>query len=197
MSDVQDRISGSTRRIDGLLDAMARREAERRRAEDAERDRANADRARADSEKCRQAQVFYSDAYEAFGTLTPQPVDGEKPGRYRQRLYEGLRRKLPSDHDLFDVRADDLPASAARNFEQMMLAAALREGLKPSEANLPRDGSLVRRERTDAMSGAKSIEWMGRESFLKSMGHPPQRVLRIMNPKNGQVLMGEPLPKAW
>ena len=49
MSDVQDRISGSTRRIDGLLDAMARREAERRRAEDAAQTRADAAQAREDS----------------------------------------------------------------------------------------------------------------------------------------------------
>jgi hypothetical protein len=49
-----DRLDGSSRRIDALLDTMTRREAERWKAEEAERDRADAAKARADSERCRQ-----------------------------------------------------------------------------------------------------------------------------------------------
>ena len=80
MSDVQDRISGSTRRIDNLLNIMGRREAERQRAEDAERMMAEREQARADSEKKRVIQTRYDDAFSAFGTRAPQPVEGERPG---------------------------------------------------------------------------------------------------------------------
>ena len=109
MSDVQTRINSTLSRVDQVLAEQTRREIERMRAEDAEQARADAEQARADSERCRQAQVKYDEAYRHFGVQTPAPVDGETPGRYRQRLYEGLRRKLPSNHELFGVRADDVP----------------------------------------------------------------------------------------
>src|SRR6202035_2655297 len=99
MSDVRVRIDNTSRRVDEMLTRIALRDAERQAQEDAAR-------ARADSERCRQAQVKYDEAYRDFGVQTPAPVDGERPGRYRQRLYEGLRRKLPSNHELFGVRAD-------------------------------------------------------------------------------------------
>jgi hypothetical protein len=195
MSCVQDRIDGSTRRIDGILDNMARREAERQRAEDSARMRAEREQARADSERCREYQVRYDDAFRGFGVQTPPPVEGERPGRYRQRLYEGLRRKLPSDHELFATRADDIPSSAARNFESMLLTAAMGEALRPSPENLPRDGSLIRRERTDE-HGARSVEWLGRRSFIADMGRPSGRVLRFVDRKNGNaVVWGMPFSR--
>jgi hypothetical protein len=190
MSDVRVRIDNTSRRVDEMLTRIALRDAERQAQEDAAR-------ARADSERCRQAQVKYDEAYRDFGVQTPAPVDGERPGRYRQRLYEGLRRKLLSNHELFGVRADDVPGSAARNFEQMMLAAAKLEAAKPSVENLPASGELVRRDVTDPMTGAKEIRWHGRESFIKSLGREGRKVLRIMNPKTGAILLGEPMPKAW
>ena len=193
MSDVQDRISGSTRRIDGLLDTMARREAERRRAEDAARMMAEREQARADSERRREIQVKYDSAFEAFGTRAPQPVEGERPGAYRRRMFELLRTKLPSDHEWADVRADDVPASARTQIEALVIKAAMAEGLKPSPENLPRDGSLIRRERTDQDTGARSIEWLGRRSFIADMGRESQLVARIADPRRGIVHWGEPL----
>jgi multidrug efflux pump subunit AcrA (membrane-fusion protein) len=198
MSDVQTRINSTLSRADQVLAEQLRREIARQQREDAEQARADAAQSRADSERCRQAQVKYDEAYRDFGVQTPPPIDGERPGRYRMRLYEGLRRKLPSDHGLFGVRADDIPGGdAARNFEQMMLEAAKLEAAKPSVENLPASGELVRRDVTDPMTGAKEIRWMGRESFIKEMSRGGQKVLRIVNPKTGAILMGEPMPKAW
>jgi hypothetical protein len=60
-------------------------------------------------------------------------------------------RKLPSGHSLADVRADDIPGgAAARNFEQMLLAAVKLEAANPSAANLPASGELIRRDVVDA-----------------------------------------------
>jgi hypothetical protein len=185
--DVQTRINNSTARIDSMLAQIERSEAEARERADAKRMMAEREQSRADSEKCRQAQIFYDDAFRGFGVQTPPPVEGERPGQYRKRLYEHLRRKLPSGHDLATTRADDIPSSAARNFENMMLGAAMREALKPSAENLPRDGSLVRRERTDDM-GTRTVEWLGRESFIKSMGRPGGRVVKFFNPRTGQTV---------
>lgn len=96
----------------------------------------------------------------------PQPAADERPGAFRRRLFETLQRKLPEDHEWAGVYADDVPASARSQIEALVIKAALREGLRPSAENLPASGELVRRERTDQM-GAKSIEWLGRQS-LKS-----------------------------
>jgi hypothetical protein len=77
----------------------------------------------------------------------------------------------------------------------MVISAALAEGLKPSHENLPASGELVRRERVDEMTGAKSIGWMGRESFIKQMSRGGQHVLRICDPRRGLVLMGAPFDR--
>jgi hypothetical protein len=179
-------INESSRKLDATLTRYAIKDAERERQEAADQARADAAQARADA---------YDDAYRSFDTLTPPPVDGERPGQYRKRLYEGLRRKLPDDHELASVRADDIPGGqAARNFEQMMIEAATAEGERPSISNLPRDGSLVARERVDDM-GQRSTEFFGRHSFIAEMNRPSLRVVRLMNPKDGTTLMGAPLDR--
>ena len=71
----------------------------------------------------------------------------------------------------------------------------MAEGLKPSSENLPRDGTLVRRDLTDGMTGAKSINWMGRESFIKQMGREGQRVVRFIDPRTQNVIMGLPFSR--
>jgi hypothetical protein len=194
--DVQTRISRSTARIDNLLADIERREREREAREDAARMRADAAQARADAERTREIQVRYDSAFRAFGVQTPPAVEGERPGQYRQRLYEGLRRKLPSNHELFSTRADDIPASAAKNFERMVIEAAMAEATKPSLENLPASGELLRRDTVDPMTGARSIGWHGRESFIKSLGRPGGRVLRIINRKDNSVIWGQPFSRA-
>ena len=104
-----------------------------------------------------------------------------------------LRTKLPSDHEWADVRADDVPTSARTQIEALVIKAAMAEGLRPSVENLPRDGSLIRRERVDQDSGARSIEWLGRKSFIADMGRESQLVARIADPRRGIVHWGEPL----
>ena len=195
MSDVQDRISNTSRRADALLDSMTRREIERQRAEDAERMMADAAQAREDAERRRQYQVRYDDAFQAFGERCPQPAADERPGAYRRRLFEHLRRKLPDSNEWSGVRADDVPPSARGQIEALVIKAAMGEGLKPSVENLPASGELVRRERTDQDTGARSIEWLGRRSYIADMGREAQRVLRICDPRRGLVLMGEPFDR--
>ena len=183
-----DRLDGSTRRIDNLLNVMGRREIERQAAQDAERMMAEREQARADSEKKRVIQTRYDDAFSAFGTRAPQPVEGERPGQYRRRMFELLRTKLPTSNEWSGVRADDVPASARQQIEALVIKAAMAEGLKPSVENLPRDGSLIRRERTDQDTGARSIEWAGRRSFIADMGRESQLVARSPIPAEASCI---------
>ena len=81
-------------------------------------------------------------------------------------------------------------------FEEMLIAAAKVEGERPSIDNLPTDGAMVARTRTDADTGAKVTEFYGKESFIKSMGREGRRVLRLVDPASGRVLLGAPFSRA-
>jgi hypothetical protein len=188
------RLDATVTRLDSVIDQRLRRVEAQQAREDAEQRRADAAQARADAEQCRAYAEKYDPAFAANGVQTPQPVDDEAPGKYRRRLFTRLQRKLPDSHDLADLDPYELPSSALRNFEQMLIEAATGEGEHPSEANLPEDGSMIERHRVDDM-GQRMTEFFGRESFIKSMGRPGRRVLRLCNPKTGDVLKGPPFAK--
>ncbi len=82
-----------------------------------------------------------------------------------------------------------------RLLENMVLEAARAEGLKPSWANLPKDGSMVSRVRVDDDTGQKKTEWYGRESFIRDMNRTGRRILRIINPRSREILYGPPVDR--
>jgi hypothetical protein len=194
MASAQARFDETLARIDSVLDRRVRRIDAIEAKADADERRAAAAQAREDADRCRSIAERYDPAFMAHGTQTPQPVDDEAPGKYRRRLFSRLQRKLPDSHDLVDIDPYDLPASALRNFETMLIEAATGEGNNPSADNLPEDGTLIERQRVDDM-GSKSINWYGKESFIKGLSRGGQRVVRLINPKTGDVLKGPPFPK--
>jgi hypothetical protein len=113
------------------------------------------------AERRRQVAEAFDDSFQAFGVETPQPLADEHPSAFRRRLFEQLRRRLPSNHALADVRGDELPTGKTYlNFEKQMIEAAKAEGMNPSFDNLPRDSSLVPRTRVDRETGEKSTSWL-------------------------------------
>jgi hypothetical protein len=185
MSVLQAKID----RLDALLDRrLADQEAEEARA-DASLEEARRARQREHAEQRRVIAEVYDDAFRSFGTEVPAAVDDEASAAYRRRLFNRLARKLPSGHDLADVRADDVSAQPIvfDNFEAMLLDAAKAEGERPSAENLPPDGTLVARHRQDDM-GQRITEFFGRESFLKSMGREGRRVAAIYDRNSGQAI---------
>jgi hypothetical protein len=165
-------------------------------AEAAEERRADAEQARADAWRCRELGQLFDDAFRAHGQKTPEPRADERPSAYRRGLFESLRHKLPDSHDLAGVRADQLPSGDAYlNFEAIIISAAKQEGERPSEANLPPSGEMVARHRVDD-TGVKTTEWFGKSSFIKDMGRPGRRVLRIVDRGTGSVIFGAPFPQA-
>jgi hypothetical protein len=141
MSDVQHRINSTLSRVDQVLAEQTRREIERLTAEDAAEARAAAEQAKADALRRMEVAEKYDAAFAAFGERCPQPAADERPGQFRKRLFENLRRRLPDGHEWASTRADDIPPSARATIEAMVISAAKAEGLKPSPENLPRDGS--------------------------------------------------------
>ncbi len=179
------------------LDAIINRRAS---AEEAEPDRADASladarrqRQRANAERRNEIASTYDDAFRSFGTQVPEPVDDEPAENFRKRLFNRLARRLAPDHELAQIRADDVSSSPVvfDRFEVMLLDAAQQEGLKPSVENLPDDG-MVMRVRADANTGVKFNEFFGRESFVKGLTRPGRRVACILNPKDNSVTWGRP-----
>jgi hypothetical protein len=153
------RLEATMARLDSVLDQRVRREEAELAAESIEREAARRQRQRDYAESRRVIAETYADAYASFGTEVPAPADDEAPSGYRRRLYNRLARKLPTNHDLADLRADDLGGSALvfDNFEQLLLDAAKAEGFKPSIENLPSDGSLREQREVDRMVRASFI----------------------------------------
>ena len=106
-------------------------------------------------------------------------------------------KRLPSGHELSEIRADDISSQATvyDHFEREVIKAAALEGARPSPENLPCDGTLISRVRSDDMGG-KSIEFFGRESFIKDMSRPGRQVRCIRDARSGQAIWGSPLPQA-
>jgi hypothetical protein len=197
MSAVQERFNATLSRADDLLvERLRREEAELARADAARADAARA-KARDDAEKRRQIASTYDDAFRSFGTTVPEAADDESPAAYRRRLFNRLARKLAADHELASVRADDVSSQPIvfDNFERMLLDAAKAEGERPSIENLPDDGTLISRTRVDDM-GEKSINWYGRESFIKQMGREGRRLAAIRNPRDNTIIWGRQLQQA-
>jgi hypothetical protein len=189
------RLDSAITRFDDVLVERLRREKLAMERQDAERMMADAAQARADSERRREYQARYDPAFAAFGTQTPQPVADESPGQYRRRLFEHLQRRLPDSNEWSDVRADDIPASARANIEALVIDAAKAEGERPSEANLPSNGEMISRTRTDDM-GSKMTEFYGKRSFIANMSRPGRLVERIIDRRTNQAIWGKPFSVA-
>jgi hypothetical protein len=190
----REQLNATLSRADELLRRKVEREEAELKREDAERMMAEREQTRADSHRCYQISERYDEAFRSLGVQTPAPIDGERPGQYRARLYEGLRRRLPPDHAWADVRADEVPADARSQIEGLVIAAARKEGERPSVANLPPDREISR-IRIDPNTGARSTEYFSRESFIKGLGRPGRLVERILNPRTGMVLLGPPVSR--
>ena len=189
MSAVQQRFDDTLSRADDLLRERLRREEQELARQDASLEEARRQRQRANAEARRQIAGVYDDAFRSFGTEVPAAVDDEAPAAYRRRLFNRLARKLPSGHDLADVRADDVSGQPIvfDNFEALIIEAAKREGAKPSFENLPSDGEMVARHRSDD-TGTRFTEFFGRSSFIKDMTRPGRKVAAIYDRNSGQAI---------
>jgi hypothetical protein len=190
-------LAAAEKKLAAMIDRRVADEEAQHRADAAERMMAERERAREDAESRREIQARYADAFSAFGSQAPAPVDDERPGQYRKRLFDSLQRKLPLTHDLAMIRSDELVSGPARrNFEAMLLEAAKSEGEAPSPENLPRDGSMVTRVRVDPDSGQRRTEFFGRRSFIHDLSMAPKTVVRIVDPRTQNVLFGAPFDRA-
>jgi hypothetical protein len=142
-------LQSQMKRLDRIINRRVGEEEAALKRADADLEVARRQRQRDNAEARRLIAQTYDDAFRSFGVTTPEPADDEAPSAFRKRLFNRLARRLPPDHDLAQIRADDLGSQPIvfDNFETELIKAATAEGASPSFENLPSDGSLVARHR--------------------------------------------------
>jgi hypothetical protein len=172
---ILDHIRATNDRLNRALDRRVAREylAFADEAEQAEQERR--DRARRHADRCSEHQRRYDEAFGLFGKKAPEPAADAFPPTYRRDLFRHGQRMLPDGHELTDFDPEELSSSTIIPFEERLLDALKNEAERPSGSNLPKDGSIIERTRTDSRSGAREVRFFGRHSFIRSMGHPAKR----------------------
>jgi len=177
-------LADAERRLARLIHRAADEEDEQRRA-------ANRERVRADDAKC---------ASLAGGLEPPMARSDEWSSDYERRLVRGLQRRLPPRSELADpIMLDGVPdGKAFENFATSIRSAAASEADRPSFDNRPDsvDDPRARRERADPETGARTIEWIAKRSFISDLSRPGLRVARLLDPVSGRVLYGRAFEKA-
>src|SRR5271165_5405072 len=128
----------------------------------------------------------------------PMAVADSCPPDYRRDLFALGQTMLPGDHELAGVDPHGLDGRAIVPFEALLLDALAAEEANPSYENRPDsvDDPRARRETFDPDSNARKIEYSAKTSFIKDLSREGRRVLRLMNPNTGAVLLGGPFSKA-
>jgi hypothetical protein len=199
-ADVARRIDQTSRRLDLIADVgleKARRDVrEMRRADalDAEEQRAYARKQR---ELCVKHQVAYEERFARHGLKAPQAVADDTGADFRRKLFGVAQTLLPDGHSLTKFDPRDLDHSAIAPMERTLFEALDEQAVRPTGSNLPLspDDPRAMRAVVDAM-GVKKTEFHARRSFIADMGRTGRKVLRLIDPVRGYVLIGPPLPSA-
>jgi hypothetical protein len=104
------------------------------------------------------------------------PQAGQKGGDYRRTALQTFADSLlPQSHQFAKMPWTDkerMPYDVLENFEPQLLKHCVTEYQNP--ANVPK-GELREIKKTDT-NGAKFVEFIGQDCFVKFMGRPGRRV---------------------
>ena len=118
--------------------------------------------------------------FQKLGRSAPAQRADEATVDYQRRLARVGRKYIPAAEEIAWVRFDSSMVDAVvPKFSEMMRAAV--------ERNLYRTDNMQPGEmrpvlETDPNTGAKIRSWIGPTSFVKEMGRPCRRVVRINTP---------------
>jgi hypothetical protein len=133
-------------------------------------------------------RVRADEALAPYGDVKTQPpVLGEDATAYKRRIIAHLQNRLPSSHELYPLALGHVSGDALDVFANQVIQAAHQYAYDPS--SVPR-GELRARDMSDPKTGLKITGFIGPDSFIKGMNQSGRKVLRIVNPKTGQVYLG-------
>lgn len=120
-------------------------------------------------------QEYYDETLRHVGVRAPQPVLNQTVNDYRRETLRNLKRTfLPQNHPLYEVQFRQLKADALGILEPQLLSAVVTEANNP--CHVPA-GKLKKVERLDQYGQVKTIDWIGRDHFVKQMMRPGRRVV--------------------
>jgi hypothetical protein len=117
-----------------------------------------------------------------LGRSAPAQRADEATVDYQRRLARVGRKYIPAAEEIARVRFDHtMPDGVVRKFSEMMRAAV--------ERNLYRTDNMQPGEmrpvlEVDPNTGRQIRSWIGPTSFVKEMGQPCRRVVRINTPSS-------------
>ena len=115
-------------------------------------------------------------------------------------IVDELAPNLIARNSIGRIGASQLLLTAGDNPERLRSEASFASlcGVSPVPGKTVRhrhNRGMVQRNRVDENTGAKSIEWYGKRSFIADLNQSGRRVLRIFHPPSKQVLFGPPLAR--
>jgi hypothetical protein len=131
-------------------------------------------------------QSRWDKTFAKLGRSAPAQRADEDLADYQRRLARVGRKYIPRGEEIARVRFDHtLPDSVVAQYSELMRQCVEKnivrvDNMKPGELR----AVLV----VDENTGAKQRHWVGPDSFVKEMGRPCRRVVRIVNPATGAVL---------
>jgi hypothetical protein len=168
---IADRINAAA---DRLTERIARAEQINRAArERLERDAAEKEILRRERKTAIQANAV--DAYSRWGESPPTPNAEQSPRSYRKRVLRDMQRHLPAGHPFGAMRLRELPDEPAA----LDVIGSRIEDAFARSYNDPQtvpEGQL-REIRSEDHAGHKISSFVGRDSFISSMGAPCRKVV--------------------
>jgi hypothetical protein len=116
------------------------------------------------------AQARADAVFNGFGQRAPRPLEGEVLIDYRKRLATKLKSYSPVWKS---VKFSQLPEEAFGIAEVQVYADAISAASNPTDLEA---GELRQVTKTDPTTGVRTINFYGKESFVKQMGRPGRRV---------------------
>jgi hypothetical protein len=130
---------------------------------------------------CSKHQRNYDDLFALHGRRAQEPDANADPYSYRRDLFRTAQRYLPSDHalagfDPADIDGHTMPVMEKQLFDALREQADRPTGdARPDSADHPRAKRIV----TDPLSGARTVSYHARTSFIKDMGRRGSIVSRL------------------
>jgi hypothetical protein len=116
------------------------------------------------------AQARADAVFNGFGQRAPRPLEGEALFDYRKRLATKLKSYSPVWKS---VKFSQLPEEAFGIAENQVYSDAIAAASNPTDLEA---GELRQVTKTDPTTGVRTINFYGKESFVKQMGRPGRRV---------------------
>jgi hypothetical protein len=116
------------------------------------------------------AQARADAVFNGFGQRAPRPLEGEALVDYRKRLATKLKGYSPIWKN---VKFSQLPEEAFGIAETQVYADAVAAASNPTDLEA---GELRQVTKMDPTTGVRTINFYGKESFVKQMGRPGRRV---------------------